>query len=68
MMIDLTLSIKLSQANAGQVVSIFKEKIVAVTETPNMGTVVICAGGVSLPVKESKAQIELFMKGNEDGK
>jgi len=60
--IDVTLSLGLNNLAPGTSLTIFKDKIVALNESPRMGTILICSGGVSLPVKEDKQTILSKMK------
>lgn len=62
MTIDFTLSMGLNKVSPGTCITIFKDKILGVTESPNLGVIVLLAGGVSLPVKETKEEILLKMK------
>lgn len=61
MTIDLTLSMGLNKVAPGQVITIFQDKVLGITESPNMGVLVLLAGGVSLPVKETKKAIMEMM-------
>lgn len=56
-MIELTLAINLQAAKAGSKVTLFMDRVVGIIELPQSGTIVLGAGGVTLPVVESKEQI-----------
>lgn len=56
-MISLTLSVSVSAAKKGAIVDIFTDKIIGITSMPLAGSVVIGAGGATVPVEESKEQI-----------
>jgi len=66
MTIDLTLSLGLNKVAPGTVMTIFEDKVLGITESPTMGVIVLLAGGVSLPVKESKQDIILKIKEMKD--
>lgn len=57
MTIDLTLSHGLNKVPGGQLITIFNDKVLGLTESPTMGVIVLLAGGVSLPVRETKQDI-----------
>jgi len=57
MTIDLTLSHGLNKVPGGQTITIFSDKVLGLTESPTMGVIVLLAGGVSLPVRETKQDI-----------
>lgn len=57
MMISLTLSVNVSTAKKGAKVDIFIDKIIGLATLSHVGSVVIGAGGATVPVEESKEQI-----------
>lgn len=56
-MIELTLAINMQSAKMGSKVILFLDRIVGIIELPSSGTTVLGAGGVTIPVMESKEQI-----------
>lgn len=72
MTIDFTLSHGLNKVPGGQVITIYTDKILGITESSTLGVIVLLAGGVSLPVKETKSAILAELKkerenGNTNG-
>jgi hypothetical protein len=65
-MIELTLAVNLQAAKMGSRISLFLDKIVGIIELPNTGTIVLGAGGVTIPVTESKEQILTSIKNAKD--
>lgn len=63
-MIDVTLAVKLSGADKGAKLSLYRDKVVGVIELPNIGTIIIAMGGTTVPVMESKDTV-LSMLNNE---
>lgn len=61
-MITLTLNVNLSTAKMGTKVDIYTDKIIGIAAMPTAGTVLICNGGASIPVAESKEQIQTLIK------
>jgi len=67
MTLDFTLSLGLNKVAPGTVITIFEDKVLGLTESPTMGVIVLLAGGVSLPVKETKQAILEKMAANKQG-
>lgn len=66
MIIDLTLSLGLNKVAPGTKISIIKNNIIGLTESQTMGVIVVCSGGVSLPVKETKLEVLNLLMGTEE--
>ncbi len=59
--IDVTLAVKMQSVGVGTKFTLFTDRIVGIYDSPNMGCVVVCSGGTTIPIKESKQDVMNLM-------